>query len=248
MYSNGESTQLCRPSKTGPERGRASKVPVARQGPRCHRGQVIKTVPRSSYEAYRSPKPLSTSLSDLPGWFRQDRARSLREPAPHHQTFPVRDSRSKQEHAFASHHSRDRRFLDKHEKRLCRHPGDHQKGTSRDGKHHERAEMMIARLSTQGSSLSHSVKAIQARENQSTKSLSQTERRRNSSCRFRWPPLRNVTLLTKIRNEPDIQATRAMVAVILTFNIPGSPPQNPPEERWTRRRLLLQLEQVAAFT
>ena len=107
--------------------------------------------------------------------------------------------------------------------------------------------MMIIRLPTQGSSSPIRGGYTGSRESVNEVAVCETERRRNSSCRFRWPPLRNVTLLTKIRNEPDIQATRAMVAVILKFNIPGSPPQNPPEERWTRRRLLLQLEQVAAF-
>ena len=84
------------------------------------------------------------------------RARSLREPAPHHRAFQAQDSRSKQGRASAIHRSRDWRFLKENEEGLRGHPGYDQEGTSRDSQHHERAEMMIVRLSAQRSSFSHS--------------------------------------------------------------------------------------------
>jgi hypothetical protein len=47
---------------------------------------------------------------------------------------------------------------------LCGNPGYQQEGISRDNQHYERAEMMIGRLSAQGSSFSHSRQATQARK------------------------------------------------------------------------------------
>jgi len=62
--------------------------------------------------------------------------------------------------------------LKENEEGLRGHPGYDQEGTSRDSQHHERSEMMIGRLSAQGSSFSHCNEATQARENQSTKPIS----------------------------------------------------------------------------
>ena len=54
--------------------------------------------------------------------------------------------------------------------------------------------MMIGTLSAQGSSFSHCNEATQgARESLNEVDICETERRRNSSCRFPQPPLRKVT-------------------------------------------------------
>ena len=67
--------------------------------------------------------------------------------------------------------SRDWRLLEEEKKRLCCHPDDEQSRHSHC-EHYERPEMMIGTLSAQGSSFSHCNEATQARENQSTKSIS----------------------------------------------------------------------------
>jgi hypothetical protein len=57
--------------------------------------------------------------------------------------------------------------------------------------------MMIGTLSVQGSSFSHYNEATQARESVNEVDICETERRRNSSCRFPQPPLRKVTWVAR---------------------------------------------------
>ena len=95
-----------------------------------------------------------------PGGSRRRRPR-LRERAPHHQTFPVRDSRWKQERAFASHHSRDGTLLKEDKEGLCGHPGDQQESDRDDAQHYERPEMMIIRLAAHRALFFHATRWYQ---------------------------------------------------------------------------------------
>ena len=77
------------------------------------------------------------------------------EPAQHRRTFPIRDSRSKQGHAFANRSSRRWRLLEEEKNRLCSSPGYEQKAAGRYSQHDKRPEMMIIGLSAQWAFLLH---------------------------------------------------------------------------------------------
>jgi hypothetical protein len=86
-------------------------------------------------------------------------ARSLPKREPHRRTFPVQDTRSTQEHAFANRFSRDWRLLKKDKNRLRGHPNDQQESRSSHCKHYERPKMMSVRLPAQWAFFYHGLAA-----------------------------------------------------------------------------------------